>query len=161
MTRSTKTAVSLAGIVIGAMVASLITYYVGENFGQSIVAGAANKLKLDDWIYAYKGLINIMTFIIMIIALAYYVTLRFMSKISYPNDGAKRMFWAVFLVIILVFSLVFPYVYAVIEDDFINGLNISVLFVLVYGILYFWLGSILITPDAYKYAPIGATAVRK
>lgn len=161
MTRSTKTIVSVAGIVLGAMIASLVTYYIGESFGQSIVAGATEKLKLNVWTDAYKGLVNVMTVLMMLIAFIYYVMLRFVSKVSSPNDGGKRGFWGIFLCLTIVVSLVFPFIFAAINDDFVNSIKISVLFTFVYGIVYFWLGSIFVTPDAYKYSPIGATAVRK
>ena len=160
MGRTPRTIVSIVGIILGAMLASLITYYVGESFGTSIVA-ANSQLDYEDWIDEYKGLVNIMTVLMMIIGALYYLILRFASKITFPDDGGKRMFWAVFFTLTLIISLVFPYIYAVIEDDFINGLKISLLFVVIYGLLYFWLGSLFITPPAYKYSPLGATVVRK
>lgn len=161
MSRTAKTVLSIIGIIVAAAVVSVIVYYIGTAVGKSIVAEAGAK-DFSIWKKEYLSLIKIMGVVSGAALLLWYACSRFFFRITMAFGEGKRATWSILMGILTVLCFVIPYAYAAASHGkFIMHILLSLLFVVFYGVIYYWGGSIFVTADAFKYTPVGAMMVRK
>ena len=158
MTRTTKTIVQILLAAAIMAVASAIVYFVGSQLAKSFIGTEGVSLK--EWTAQYVGLVKIAGVGNFILLLAWFVLTRFVFKASDPFGAGKRLPWAVLLALSALFSLIVQYPYHGAHHDLVTSPMIAVLFVVLYTLVGYWGGSLFVTPDAYKYTPIGGAAVR-
>jgi hypothetical protein len=161
MSRTAKTMLSIIGIIVAAAVVSVIVYYIGTVLGKSIVAGAGAK-DFSVWKKEYLSLVKIMGGVAGIALFFWYLCSRFFFRITMAFGEGKRGVWGIIMFILIALCFVIPYAFAsASHGKFIMHISISLLFAVFYGVIYYWLVSILVTADAFKYTPIGAMAIRR
>lgn len=158
MSRTMKTIVqALAAIALMALL-SVIVYYLGGILAKPLLT--AESVGHTDWMKDYFGLVRMMGIGSALLLLLWFVLARFVLRASDPLGAGKRTVWAVLLFLSAVFSIVAPYVYHAIHHRPETSIMFVVLFLVFYTLVGFWGGSLFVTPDAYKYTPIGGAAVR-
>lgn len=161
MSRTAKTVLSIIGIIVAAAVVSVIVYYIGTVIGKSIVAGAGAK-DFSLWKKEYLALMKLMGAASGAALLLWYVCSRFLFRITMAFGEGKRAVWGIIMGVLVALCFAIPYVYAAASHGkFIMHIVLSLLFVVFYGVIYYWGGSIFVTADAFKYTPVGAMMVRK
>ena len=158
MSRTAKTLISIIGIIAGTVILSVLAYYIGSVLGQSILtAGGMNH---KDWENKYFELVIGMGGFSAIIMLAWYFLARFKLKVQQAHNIGQRTLWGIVGLIHLAVCFVYPYAVAGMDARFNINISIPLLFVLLYGIIGYWGGSIISTPAPFKYTPIGAMRIR-
>lgn len=158
MTRTTKTIVQilLAAAIMAA--ASIIVYFVGGQLSKSFIG--TEGVTHAAWMKQYAGLVQVAGIGNFVLLLAWFVLARFVFKASDPFGAGKRLPWAVLLGLSALFSIAVQYPYHGVHRDLVTSPVIAVLFVVLYTLAGYWAGSLFVTPDAYKYTPVGGAAVR-
>lgn len=158
MNRTTKTIVqALIAIAIMA-VASGIVYFVGGQLAKSFIG--TEGVTHAAWMKQYAGLVQIAGIGNGILLLCWLVLARFVFKADDPLGAGKRTPWAVLLGLSALFSIIVEYAYHGAHHDLVTSPLIFVLFLLFYTLAGFWGGSLFVTPDAYKYTPLGGAKFR-
>lgn len=159
MSRSAKTIVSIFGTIAVFFVISLIVYFIGSPIAKTLILSAGG-ISYNEWVKHYSGLVNIMGIISCIFTLVWYVLARFVMKVVYPKPVGRRAIWAVIGIINLVLCILVPYIYSIVDKKYPMSFAICLLFIMFFGIIGYYLCSILFTPANYKYTPIGAVKIR-
>lgn len=160
MTRTGLTAVQIAGTIVFMLVLSLIAYEVGAMLGKSFLS-ADSGITHAQWKAHFLKLVCTTGGLTTFFSLLWYFMARFGLKIAYAFDAGKRTVWAVLGALSLVSSFALPYVYSSTDHVLKMGMSVPLLFVVLFSVIGYWGGSIVSTPAAYKYTPIGAYFLRK
>lgn len=162
MNRTTKTIVSILGIVVAMAVLSLITYYAGDVLSKSFIGTTG--IKHSEWTKLYHGLVVDMGIISGIVLLLWYLLARFVLRVDGVvgaiTGAGKRAIWAVLFAAEVVICFVAPFVYSSMHHSFTVSIVLSLLFIVAYALVGYWLVGIFVTPDAYKYTPLGGMKFR-
>lgn len=161
MNRTAKTLITIFGIVAAVSIISVIVYYIGSIIGKSIVSGVVGG-NIQKWRLDYLNLIKIMGTISGAALMAWYICSRFIFRVTVTADAGKRAVWGIIMSVLIVLCFIVPYIYAATSHGkFIMNIVLSLVFVVYYGLIYYWGGSIITTADAFKYTPVGAMMIRK
>ena len=153
-----KTVISLAGIIVGALLLSILAYYIGSAIAKSFLS--AGGVKYSTWQHHYFSLVVYMGSISGIMALVWYLMARFVIKIEGAFNIGRRTLWSLIGVAEVVLCFAVPYIVAVTDTILKMSISIPVLFILLYALLGYWVGSIFFTPEPFKYTPVGAMMIR-
>ena len=161
MNRTAKTAISIIGIIVAVGIISVIVYYLGSIIGKSIVAGVVGG-NISQWEPEYLKLIKIMGTISGAALMVWYICSRFIFRVTAAAGEGKRAVWGIIMSILIALCFIVPYIYAATSHGkFIMNITLALVFVVFYGVIYYWGGSIIATADAFKYTPVGAMMIRK
>lgn len=158
MSRNTKTILEIVLAIAVMAIASLIVYYLGGILAKSFLD--AESVKHSEWMKSYFGLVR-GTGIAQFVCLLVWIALaRFVLTVHDPFGAGKRAVWAVLFAVSAIISIAAPYIYHGMHSGFVPHMLIVIIFLVFYTLAGYWGGSLFLTPDAYKYTPIGGTAVR-
>ena len=158
MDRTKKTLLESLGILLLFFILGLVVYFAGSGIAKTFLkAGGASHAA---WSKKYFNLAMYMTVIACVFTYVWYLMARFLLKIHGPQLVGKRTIWAVIGVVNILACIVFPYFYT--RNDGVLKLHvlIYVLFILLLGIVGYYVASLFATPACYKYTPLGARMVR-
>lgn len=159
MNRTTRTLIQLTGLVIVIVILSAIAYYAGSMLGKSFIS-VQDGITFTEWQAHYQKLIFAMGIAAGVLLLAWYLLARFVLTVSDAYGGGKRMVWIVLWFVTAIACFAVPYAYAAIDHKLKLGSSIPLMFLVLYGILGYWGGSIALTPAPYKYTPFLADKLR-
>ncbi|MBQ9364277.1 MAG: hypothetical protein IJT82_00755 [Schwartzia sp.] len=161
MNRSNKTAMQIVMAIAIMAVMSVAAYYGGIKLATAIVRENANiKLTLAQWREPYFQLVVAMGIISAVMLIGWHVLAHFVFSVISPLGVGKRPIWAIMLAVTVILCVAVPYGFSMMKYYLKMAPAIPAMFVGLYGIVGFWLGSIFVTPDNYKYTPIGSMAIR-
>lgn len=160
MSRNTKTIISVFGTIVIFFVISLIVYFIGSPIAKSVILKAGG-INYSEWVKHYGGLVRIMGILSCLLTLLWYVLARFVMKIIYPKPVGRRGLWSVIGIVNILLCIIVPFIYSVIDSKSPMSFAICLLFIVFFGIIGYYVCSVLFTPANYKYTPIGAMKVRK
>ncbi len=158
MSRTVKTVIGIIGIIVGTLILSVLAYYIGSFLGKSLLTAGGTSYTV--WQDHFFKLVRNIGIISGIISLVWYLLARFVLKVEYAYNVGKRVIWCIIGFIELFICFVVPYVTAFFDNQLKINIAIPLLFVFLYTILGYWLGSILSTPAPFKYTPLGAVVIR-
>ncbi len=158
MNRSTRTIAQILGILLLTAVLSLFAYYIGSSLGKSIIIGTP--IAHNDWQAHYKKLVYATGATGGIISLLWYSLARFGMKIHTSYGVGKRTLWGALGGLMLIACVALPYAFANADATLKMSASIPLLFVALYAVIGYWIGSLFMTPAAYKYTPLGAEKIR-
>ena len=159
MSSRTKKLINHMGILLlFSIVAGFLAYFAGGFFGRSAIAG--QDITLNAWKESYRTLTIIVAVLTWGIANAWYWLAYSVFSIQKPLGVGKRFFWMACGGAVAGICVLIPIVYAFISRIFVLHVIIPVIYLLLFAGVVFWLGTILATPDNYKYTPIGALALK-
>ena len=159
MSRNALTAVQILGIIILTVALSLAAYFLGSVLAKSFLS-IGSGVTHGQWLEHYRKLVMTVGGLCGALSLAWFVAARFFLKIDSPLGVGKRTVWAIVGGVTAAVCIILPYVYAGVDHVLKMSPGIPVVFLLLYGIIGYWGGSIFATPAAYKYTPLGASLVR-
>ena len=178
MNRNSRTAIDILIIFVITAVLSLIAYYGGSAIVRSS-RDVSFDMSFTKWEAYYLGIVYIMGIAAGLLLLAWYLAARFFLKVNMPGDGDKRVVWMVVGALTAATSILFPFIFG--KVTLISWITkaaggdawgtptghvsmfsiwIPVLFFVLYTLVGYWGGSLLVTPAPYKYVPFGAKMVR-
>ena len=159
MNRTTKTIMQIAVAIVLMAVLSVIAYYGGSSMAKSFLSRYPDT-KFPAWQALYFYLVVIVGVVSTVLLVAWHIMAHFVFSVSSPLGVSKRPTWIVLLVLTIIIALASPYAFAVFKTGLKLSIVIPLMFVALYGLVGFWGGSIFVTPDNYKYTPIGAIKIR-
>ncbi len=178
MNRSSRTAIDILIIFVITAVVSLIAYHGGSAIVRS-TRDVTFEISFAKWEAYYLGIVYVMGIAAGLLLLAWYLAARFFLKVNAPQDGNKRVVWLVIGALTAAASILFPFIFGkVILVSWISkavggdpwggstvhvsmfSIWIPVIFFVLYTLVEYWGGSLLITPAPYKYIPFGAKMIR-
>lgn len=160
MSRNTKTIVSIASIIIIFFVISLIVYFIGSPIAKSVILKAGG-INYSEWVKHYSGLVRVMGILSCLLTLLWYILTRFVIKIVYPTIVGRRSLWCLIGIINILLCIIVPFIYSIIDSKSPMSFAICLLFIVFFGVIGYYVCSVLFTPANYKYTPIGAIKIRK
>lgn len=156
--RSRKLISHMVIILFFAIVAGVVAYIVGSIFGKSAIAG--HDITLNAWKGAYRNLTIFVGFFTWAITCTWYWCAYSVFSIKNPIGVGKRVFWGICGATVAGICIVAPIVYAIFSKVFVLHAIIPVVYLILFACFEFWFGTILATPDNYKYTPIGALTIK-
>lgn len=155
MNRTTRTVVKIFLIAAGTAACLAAAYYAGSNATGHALATASDNMNYSQWLEKYFALTRATGLANGLCALSWFLAARFVFEVDEAADGGKRLFWAALLFASLAISLGVPHFYAPILGIKLNGIIFG-LFAAIFTGAGYWLLTILTTPLAFKYTPLGA-----
>lgn len=158
MDRKKKTILEIAGIAAGFLLLSVLAYFAGSGIAKTFLK--AGELSHTAWDKHYMGLVRMMGILSCLLTFGWYLSARFFMKISGPYLVGKRTIWCIIGIVNLLACIAVPLVYTHTDSSLKLGTLIYVLFVLLFGVIGYYVSSLLATPACYKYTPLGARNFR-
>lgn len=159
MNRGTSTAIAIVGTIAIFFILGIAVYYLGMPIAKGLIL-KANSVSFNEWTKHYFSLVIFMTIISGLLTLLWYIQARFLLKITSPAGVNRRFIWGLIGFINIVMCIVVPFAYSIIDKKYSMSFAICVLFIIFFGIIGYYICSILFTPANYKYTPIGAVSIR-
>ncbi|MDD3114211.1 MAG: hypothetical protein PHQ44_00560 [Anaerovibrio sp.] len=158
MNRSVKTAIQIGGIIGVIFVCAAIMYFgLADSLGKTYITGT--KTKIIDWTSHYKNMLIIVMLISMFTSLLWYVLSRFVFKITSCFGVGKRAIWLVICVVNVIGVLLATALCS--NDTTLKvGFSLYIIHVILFSVVGYYLTSVLFTPAAYKYTPVGANLIK-
>ena len=160
MTRKTKTILQVLGIIVLMLLLSVAAYFLGSNFARSFLSAGIG-ITLAQWQTHYMRLVAAMAGVSILALFTWYSLARFFLRLDNAQSVDKRSIWLVIFGAEVVFCVAMPYIFATADKILIMGSSIPILFLGLFAIIGFWIGSIFVTPSPYKYTPIGSALFRR
>ena len=159
MNRNVRTIVKIAIIVAGTILCGALAYFISSAaFGHQL-ATASNNMAYTNWQEKFSRLVIFTGAVTGICSLAWFILSRWVFEITSSTGGGRRIIWAILAAISLAGSIAVPQIYAATAGIKVNVLVLAVFVIFFTGIAY-WLLSIITTPAAFKYTPVGARMIR-
>lgn len=178
MNRNSRTAIDILIIFVITAVLSLIAYKGGSEIVKA-TRDIPFEVEFSKWEAYYLSIVYIMGIVAGLLLLAWYLAARFFLKVNAPGDGNRRVVWMVVGTLTAAVSILLPFIFGkVILITWITkaaggdawgaptvhvsmfSIWIPIIFFVLYTLVGYWGGSLLVTPAPYKYVPFGAKMVR-
>lgn len=158
MSRSSNTGKQILIVAGILLLASILTYFLGELAAKGFLGG---KVTLSKWAEQYQKLVMILFVLQAIVYFGWYICAKFIWKVRECDDGNKRGRWYLFWGISGVISLIIPYAVSLTNNVLKMSIIIPIICLIFYTVIGYWVASIFATPAAYKYEPLGAQKFRQ
>ena len=156
MNRNMKTIMQVAGIIGVILICAAIMYFgLAKPLGQGYIVGS--KVKIQQWMAAYKSVVLFVTGFSIFISMLWYVAARFIFKITNSINVGKRAVWGVLFVLSIAGVIVITWA----VGNITKGISLYLVHLLLFSVIGYYLTSVLFAPAAYKYTPLGAEMLRK
>ena len=160
MTRTTRTIIKIFLIAAVTVACIAPAYYLGSNLAGHALATASDNMNYSRWLEKYFVLTRATGLLNGVCALIWFISARFFFDVDSISGAGKRIFWFAMFFLSLAISLGVPHVYAPMLGIKLNGI-IFALFAITFTGVGFWLLTIVTTPLAFKYTPLGAQFLRR
>ena len=133
MSRTLKTVLSIVGIIVGAMLLSVLAYYIGSALSKSFLG--VSGIKHSTWQNHYFSLVMYMGIISGLISLGWYLLARFVLKVEFAFNIGKRTLWCLIGAAELILCVAVPYIVAGMDPILKMNISIPLIFVCIAGVL--------------------------
>lgn len=159
MSRNTKTIIAIVGTIVIFLVLSVMANELGSPIAKAFILKAGG-INHTEWVKYYSGLVKLVGLVSCLITLYWYISTRFIKKITYPTGVNCRGLWIVLGALNIGLCFIIPWVYSIMNKKFPMSIIICIFFAVLFSIGYYVV-SLIFTPDSYKYTPWGAMKVRR
>lgn len=158
MSRSARFGISIVGIILG----YAVLYFIADNAGGALAKNfiGGHDVKLSEWKALYTPVVMAVAALTALVHIGWCVAAEFLLKVSSPFGTGKRAVWVGALIASGVFCVAYPLIRSLGSAKLVMSPIIYLLFIALFTLFGFWFGSIFSTPNAYKYTPLGAKAIR-
>ncbi len=159
MNRTVLTIVQIAIIVALTVACGIIAYFVVSSVTGHQLATASGNMAFSRWQEKFQSLVINTGILSALCALAWFVLTRWIFKINTPRGIGKRTIWAGLAALDLIGCIVIPQFYSSTLGIKTNFL-VTVIFIIAFAGVGYWLLTIYTTPNIFKYTPVGAQLLR-
>jgi len=114
------------------------------------------EIKMEDWVAAFKTWGSVALAVSLIAALIWYVLAQWVFKISSWTDTRKRGVWGILVLLPVAGSVAACFLIERTQQ----GAVYAYLFLALNGLLCYYIATLLTSPSAFKYTPLGARTLR-
>jgi hypothetical protein len=132
-------------------------FYLSSFFIDSFVTTPRN-IVFDQWLQEYKDCLIFIGVSSVVWSLFWFVNSHIIYKVTSPNNTGLRFWWVCGFVLHLVTTFTIVYFAQTPAQE--GQLAVIIIFFL-FTLLGYYVPTVFFTAPAYKYAPVGASAVRK
>lgn len=156
MNRTMTTVLQVLGIIVFAIACGAIMYFgLARPLGQGYIVGT--NIKIQDWLRVYTNLVYAVTVFSLLTSLFWYVLARASFKVTNAKSVGKRSVWVALLLVNIVGVSALTFLMGAIP----KGISLYAVHLVLFSLVGYYLATLLCTPAAYKYTPLGATVVRR
>jgi len=157
--RNTRTVARLVGIVVAVLICSVLAYFVSSLITGHQLATSSNNIAYTRWQEKFLSLTIATGVLTGICSLIWFTLSRWVFKIRVAEGIGRRTIWALLALVSLGGNILIPKFYSSALGIQINAVVIA-FFITFFTVIGYWIVSIFITPEPFKYTPLGAQIFR-
>ena len=157
MNRTSRSLIHVAVAVLLMAALSAVVYYAGIHFAKTFLGGNP---PLSEWERHYRSLVALMGAVASLVLLLWVIASHWLLHVSWPIGVGRRSLWAVLWVLLAVLCCAVPFVKSSMDAMLKLAPVIYAIFILGYAVFGYWLGSIFVTSDRFKYTPLWSEKLR-
>lgn len=152
-----KNIINLVGMALVAFAFFLLLVFVEENNILNELVVPQADVTLEEWLESFRRWGTVGIAASLAASLLWYAAGQFLFRVNDWRDAGKRHIWSL-LFLIPVAAAVAGIVFTRQAQE---GALIAYVFYVVNGLLSYYLSTVLFSPSSFKYAPVGASKVRR
>lgn len=159
MNQDTRVATNLLTIILATFVCMALAYFLSSNFVGHQLATDSGNMSYSRWQEKFQVLVVIVGAITGLCSFIWFGLAKWIFEINSYEPVSRRPYWAGLLAVTLIVNIVAPQIYSLAAGIKLN-VTVTGVFILAFTVIGYWLLSIVVTPPAFKYVPLGGSLLR-